>query len=171
MNCYDLLAFPGFHRAGTTWVAENLFGHATPIWDPWFLPFVGHDHLLDLSSRGPSPFSRRWFWQMLFSKILMPFDKIYLYIPRDRTATHQIVFLWRKFPVEKFEIQQKFTGTSRFLHSQYQAIKMFNALDPFLQVLFVLSPFGYIHLSLRIISRKCFALDFQCLGGPVVLDV
>ena len=48
---------------------------------------------------------------------------------------------------------------------------MFNALNPFLQVVFLLSPFGYIHLCLRIISRKCFALDFQCLGGPVVLDV
>lgn len=61
--------------AGTTWVAENLFGHATAIWDPWFLPFVGHGHLLELSSR-VQPFSCRWFWQISFSKILMPFEKV-----------------------------------------------------------------------------------------------
>ena len=73
MNSYDLLAFTGFHRAGTTWVAENLFGHATPIWDPWFLPFVGHDHLLDLSSRGPSHFLAGGLDKF---KMLMPFENV-----------------------------------------------------------------------------------------------
>lgn len=181
MKCYEFLAFPSmlFHGAGTTWVAENLFGHATTIWDPWFLPFVGHGHLLELPSRGPLPFSRRWFGQILFSKMLMPFEKVssgswlILVYPKGLDGKPQDCDLWRKFPVEKFEIQQKFTGTSRwdfYIHNT-RPFKMFNALNPFLQVFFLLSPFGYIHLCLRIISRKCFALDFQCLGWVGQLDV
>ena len=95
----------------------------------------------------------------------------YWSIPKDWTANHQIVFLWRKFPVEKFEIQKKVIETYKCLYIHNTGpFKMFNALNPFLQVVFLLSPFGYIHLCLRIISRKCFALDFQCLGW-VVLDV
>lgn len=115
MNSYDLLAFTGFHRAGTTWVAENLFGHATTIF------WICHREVLPIFSQVVWTNSRCWCLLKMFPVVLGSYWSIRS-IPRDWTANHQIVFLWRKFPVEKFEIQQKFTGTSRFLHSQYQAL-------------------------------------------------